>query len=497
MPARLRVIAGPDLGRTFTLPVDSAFVIGRGRDSATQLQDLHTSRRHCQVQFSAGRWAIADLSSVSGTVVNGQPLTQGFLRPGDVIQIGETQLRLEDSGIADQATLPPPSAGSKLPSAVPVGASGLIPGAGLPPPANLLALGEPIDITPLAPPWPAEPIPVARVVDPVPAPPISPPVPRPTEEIPIVEPVEELEEVEEVAPVQPLPRLSGDRLGELVGQVLAHFRVDSVLARGRSGVLFRAVDIDTAQDVALKVLRPEFSMDANEVQRFVRSMRTALPLRHPNLIQLHGAGRKGPYCWISMELVEGESLTQVIARIGVAGMLDWRQAFRVASHISQALQYAHSKQIIHRNLTPQNILISRGERLVKLGDLMLAKALEGSLAKHLTRAGEMVGDVRYMAPEQIQSPTNIDARADLYSLGALLYALLTGRPPIEGGSLLDILAQVGRVPVKPKEFQMSIPDAFEGVVMRLLSIRPEDRFQSATELLEVLPRIGRYQGLTM
>jgi serine/threonine-protein kinase len=475
MAARLRVIEGPDLGRTFILPLDTTFVIGRGRDSATQLQDLHVSRRHCLLQFSGGQWAIADLNSIGGTLLNGQPVTEGMLRPGDVIRIGDTQLRLVESNIADQATLPP-TPGMHLPSAMPVGASGMIQGSSAVPPAHLFPVAQPIDPPPQAPH----------------------PVQQSTEDIPFVQPVEELEEVEEVAPVEvPLPRLSGDRMGELVGKTLAHFRIDNVIARGRSGVVFRAVDIDTAQDVALKVLRPEFTSDANEVQRFIRSMRTALPLRHPNLVQVLGAGRKGPYCWMSMEYVDGESLTQVIARIGVAGMLDWRHSFRVACQVGQALQYAHSRQIIHRNITPQNILIGKGERVVKLGDLMLAKALEGGLARHLTRPGETVGDVRYMAPEQVHSPTNIDARADLYSLGALLYALLTGRPPIDGGSLLDILAQVGRSPVKPKQFQMSIPDAFEGVVMRLISIRPEDRFQSATELLEVLPRVGRYHGLTV
>jgi hypothetical protein len=484
MPARLRVIEGPDQGRTFTLPLDTSFVIGRGRDTGTQLQDLHISRRHCQLQFSSGRWSLTDLNSFGGTQVNGKPVTEEVLRPGDVIRIGDTQLRLEDTNVADQPTLPPAPAGLAIPSALPVSGSGVIPGTATVPPAIPVAIAQPVDLPPQPPPVPG----VARSV---PA-------------YPVVEPVSELQEVEELeevpdeppSPPVTLPRLSAERMGELLGQVLAHFRLDAVVARGRSGVVFRALDLASGWEVALKVLRPDFAMDPNEVQRFIRSMRTALPLRHPNLIQVHGAGKKGPYCWISMDFVEGESLTQVIARIGVAGMLDWRHAFRVAAHVGAALEYAHGRQILHRNLTPQNILISKADRLVKLGDLMLAKALEGALAKQLTRPGEVVGDVRYMAPEQVHSPTSTDARADLYSLGALLYALLTGKPPIDGESLLDILTQVGRTPAKPKQFQMSIPDAFEGIVMRLLNIRPEDRFQSATELLESLERVGRYHGLT-
>jgi serine/threonine protein kinase len=424
MSIRLRVIAGPDLGRTFSLPTDAPFVIGRGRDSATQLQDLHVSRAHCSLQLVAGEWRVADLKSSSGTMINGQPVTEAALGPGDVIQIGDTQLRLEEANIADQPTLPPSMPSSSIPIAVPVGP-------------------------------------------------------------------------ELVAP-PPLPRLSGDRMGELAGKVLAHFRLDSLLGRGKSGMVFRAHDIDSGRDVALKLLRPEFAADAQEVNRFIRSMRTALPLRHLNLVQVYAAGKKGPYCWVSMELIEGESLAQVLERIGVAGMLDWRHAFRVAVHLGRALEYAHGQQIIHRNLTPENVLQSETDNQVKLGDLMLAKALEGQLAQQLTRPGEVVGDVRYMAPEQVHSTTHTDARADLYSLGALLYALLTGRPPIDGESLMDLLEQVGGPPaMRPRQLQMSIPDSFEDIVMRLLSPRPEDRFQSAGDLLAALEQVGHYPGLTI
>jgi serine/threonine-protein kinase len=198
-----------------------------------------------------------------------------------------------------------------------------------------------------------------------------------------------------------------------------------------------------------------------------------------------------------MELVEGESLTEVIQRIGVAGMLDWRFAFRVAVHVGRALEYAHGKNILHRNLTPQNILVRAEDKVVKLGDLMLAKALEGTLAEQLTRPGEVLGDVRYMAPERTRGTEHIDARSDLYSLGALLYTLLTGRAPFQGGSLIETIQQIRTAePARPRQFQMSIPDRFEALVLKLLSKRPELRFASATELLAELERIGKYHGVT-
>ncbi len=186
-------------------------------------------------------------------------------------------------------------------------------------------------------------------------------------------------------PVTPTPKLSPgptDKLSDLSGKTVSHFEVGPVLAKGQTGVVFKAKDNKENKEVAFKVLWPEISQVDEEMQRFVRAMKTMLPLRHPNLIAIYGAGKTGPYCWMAMEYVEGESLTQVIQRIGVAGLLDWRNAARVAIHIARALEYAQEQQIIHRNITPNNILVRSSDKLTKLGDLMLAKALEGTLADH-------------------------------------------------------------------------------------------------------------------
>src|SRR5205807_7499218 len=130
------------------------------------------------------------------------------------------------------------------------------------------------------------------------------------------------------------------QLADLVGQTLAHFHMEAAIARGQSGMVFKAGDKREERTVALKVLWPEFSKNEEEMQRFVRAMKTVLPLRHANLVTLYGAGKAGNYCWIAMEYVDGESLTQVIQRIGAAGMLDWRNALRVAVHVARALEFA-------------------------------------------------------------------------------------------------------------------------------------------------------------
>jgi serine/threonine protein kinase len=168
----------------------------------------------------------------------------------------------------------------------------------------------------------------------------------------------------------------------------------------------------------------------------------------------------------------------------------------VALHVGRALEYAHQRRVLHRNLTPQNVLIRTGDHLVKLGDLMLAKALEGRLAANLTPQGELLGDLNYMAPEQTVGPQEADERSDIYSLGALVYALLTGRPPFEGGSLKETLKQIRTAkPARPRQFQLSIPERFEGTVLTMLAKKPENRFQSAGELLEDLERMARFQNV--
>jgi serine/threonine protein kinase len=283
------------------------------------------------------------------------------------------------------------------------------------------------------------------------------------------------------------------KLESLSNQTLAHYLIGPVIGRGQSGMVFQATDTKDNRPVALKVLLPESSRNEEEMQRFVRAIQTVLPLRHPYLVTLYGAGKTGPYCWVAMEYVAGENMRQVIDRIGAAGMLDWRYAFKVALQVGRALAYAHGQQILHRNVTPTNILRDAPSGDMKLGDLMFAKALEGTQARQITRPGELVGDVSYMSPERTRGQAEeVDARSDLYGLGATAYALLTGRPPFEGATLVEKITRIRQgSPERPTKYQLSIPAAFEGVVLKLLARAPEDRYQSAAELLRELERVGQ------
>ncbi|HEY2787501.1 MAG TPA: FHA domain-containing serine/threonine-protein kinase, partial [Fimbriiglobus sp.] len=252
---------------------------------------------------------------------------------------------------------------------------------------------------------------------------------------------------------------ASEQLAELSGRTLARFELGQPLGTGSTSMVFRAKDTESGQAVALKVMQPAYAKNDEDMQRFVRAMKAMLPLRHPNLIGVYAAGKSGPYCWASLELVEGESLTAVIRRIGVAGMLDWKYAFRVCTHIARALDYAHGHGIIHRDIAPPNILVQLPQKVAKLGDLMLAKAIEGGASQQVTKPGEVVGDLNYMSPERTRGQHEaVDGRSDLFSLGATCYALLTGKSPFAGSTLVETITKIRSAePLAPNTFQLGIP----------------------------------------
>lgn len=298
-------------------------------------------------------------------------------------------------------------------------------------------------------------------------------------------------------PKQAAPPISND-LTSLVGTSIHNYRLERVLAKGRNGWVFYAKHTKHDRDLAVKVLYPTFTQVEEEMQRFTRAMKTMFPLDHPNIVRLYNAGVQKPYCWLAMEYVNGEALTEIIRRIGTAGMLPWDYAFRVAVQVARALEAAEEKQIIHRNVSPSSILVRKADQVVKLGDLMLAKAMEGVNAANITRPGELIGEVAYMSPERTVGPDGVDIRSDIYGLGATLYAVLTGRPPFEDASLPSLIQKIRQAdPVKPKKYQLSINDMFEGIVLKCLAKRPEDRFQSFTKLLQELNRVSKFSGITV
>jgi serine/threonine protein kinase len=280
-----------------------------------------------------------------------------------------------------------------------------------------------------------------------------------------------------------------EEMGDLSGTTFGHFAMGQLLGRGHAGLVYRARDLKANRDVALKLLHPDFPKNDLEMQRFVKTVKTVLPVRHANLVTLYGAGRTGAYSWIAMELVEGGNLATLIQRVGSTPRDDWQEVCRATFQLARALQAAHQQNHFHRNITPQNVLVHSGENFV-LNDLVLVKALEGSMIRQITLRAKLVDELPYLPPEQTQGPARIDARSDIYSLGAVMYALAARRPPFDGGSQGETVRKIRHEePVKPRRFLPSIPPVFEKALLKMLAKKPEDRFQTVGELLQQLEQV--------
>jgi pSer/pThr/pTyr-binding forkhead associated (FHA) protein len=286
--------------------------------------------------------------------------------------------------------------------------------------------------------------------------------------------------------MQARPDSPAHALAKLTSTSLGYFVLGPLLGVGKSGAVFRALDTRDQGPVAVKVFLPEFSNSEEDVQRFVRAAKTVMPLRNLHLVDCYNAGRMKGHCWLSMELIEGPSIAWHVQQ-AAASPAPWRLGLRVLREVTRALIFLHGKQIIHRNLTPENLLCS-ADGLIKVGDLITAKAQEGKLSQDVTAQGHLVGDLRYLAPERtFGDPSAGDARSDLYSLGAVVYAVLTGRPPLEGKTTVDTIEKIReRVPSPLSQLLPGVPPALDALVIRLLAKEPELRFDNATDLLRHL-----------
>lgn len=262
-----------------------------------------------------------------------------------------------------------------------------------------------------------------------------------------------------------------------IPKTLGKYRILGPLGQGGMGEVYKAYQADLGRTVAIKTLLAGEHASPDSLERFLREARVAAKLVHPNIVQIYDIGAEGRLRYLVMEYVEGRTLKDLLAE---RGRLDVPSALRIARSVARALQFAHERGIIHRDIKPANILLDRQGR-VRILDFGLAKSLtEGG---GLTAGGAMIGTPCYMSPEQaFAAPEEVDARADLYSLGAVLYEMLTGRPPFEGATVLAILRKIEAEEPAPPGLSPSI----DALVLKALAKDPARRFQSAAEMGEAL-----------
>jgi serine/threonine protein kinase len=265
------------------------------------------------------------------------------------------------------------------------------------------------------------------------------------------------------------------------------YQVTHLIARGGMAMVYRAQDTLLNRAVALKILYPELSEDPLFVERFRREAQAAANLSHPNIVPVFDWGEDRGTYFIVMELIEGTSLADMLR--GSATISASRSA-QIVAQVAAALGYAHRSGVVHRDVKPGNILITRDGQ-VKVTDFGIAQAV--SSEDHLAEAGSVMGTATYFSPEQA-SGAAVDGRSDVYALGVVLYEMLVGRPPFIGDTPVDVSSQhVNAAVPSMGQFSESVPKDLEAIVMEALSKSPENRYQSADELRADLIRFSEGQ----
>jgi TolB-like protein/tRNA A-37 threonylcarbamoyl transferase component Bud32 len=269
-----------------------------------------------------------------------------------------------------------------------------------------------------------------------------------------------------------------DRLRSALGD---RYDLERQVGEGGMATVYRAKDLKHERTVAIKVLRQELSASLG-ADRFLREIRVAANLQHPNILGLYDSGESAGLLYYVMPFVEGESLRD---RLNKEQQLPIHDALQIVREAADALQYAHERGIVHRDIKPENILLLSGHALV--ADFGIARAVSQASGEKLTQTGMAIGTPHYMSPEQSLGSENVDARSDVYSLGCVLYEVLIGQPPFTGPNSMAILARHSMEVVPSLQVvRSSIPDEVEDAVMQALEKTPADRFQSMKEFAERL-----------
>jgi serine/threonine-protein kinase len=269
------------------------------------------------------------------------------------------------------------------------------------------------------------------------------------------------------------------------------YRVEREIGRGGMAAVYLAHDVKHSRPVALKVLHPDLT-SALGADRFVREIQTIAGLRHPHILPLHDSGEVDGYLYYVMPFIDGESLRDRLTREAQLSLAD---TLGIAANIADAIAYAHRRGVIHRDIKPENILLYESHAI--LADFGIARAIESSRTR-LTATGVAVGTPAYMSPEQVVGDAAIDGRSDIYSLGCVIYEMLSGRSPFDGPSAPAMLTRrLIEEPPRVRDARPEVPVEVDEMIARAMARTPENRFATAADLVAALRRVQLASSTTL
>ena len=269
---------------------------------------------------------------------------------------------------------------------------------------------------------------------------------------------------------------------DIIGRTIANrYEIISKTGVGGMATVYVARDIVLNRNVAVKVLKDEFTTDEEFIKRFNSEAQSAASLTHPNIVSIYDVGNEDGIYYIVMELIRGKTLKQIITE---EGALPWKWSVKVAIQIAQALETAHKNNIVHRDIKPHNIIITE-DGVAKVTDFGIAKAVSNST---ITAFGTTIGSVHYFSPEQAKGGYT-DAKSDIYSLGVVMYEMLTGKVPFDADTSVSVaLKHMQETPMPPMEVNENVPKAVNDIILKAMEKEPMARYQTATQMLRDLSR---------
>ena len=429
MAVVLIVIKGPDEGKRFRLLDGEMKTLGRGSQCEIILSDVRVSRQHCRARIANGTVAVQDLESRNGTLVNGaRRVGEVALHDGDVVEVGCTRLSVH---FEPAAAATPGQAAARTESSRSAG------------------IEAPF---------------IRANLEPMPPP-----------------PGEETED----SVMGILQRRAGRPAAKrpnLIGTVVGGCRIEELLGEDDISRAYRATQLSMERAVLLKILLEDMTRDRRAIDRFIQAARAGGKLSHPNIVQVYDAGEERGVHFVALELVKGKSIRQLLQERGRNRPLTLRHAVDIAEQVAGALDYAHAQSVIHRNVTPDNILVG-ADGMAKLVNLGFAENLAESAIQRPASPDERMDALCYAAPEQFADPPADTAQSDVYSLGAVLFHMLAGRPPFSGASEQEIIEHIRKGDRQAiRRIQRDVPEELARVVERAMATEPAGRFQRALEL---------------